>query len=310
MFSISLVSRETGISVATLRKWETRYGFPKPARHNGYTRSYNKEDIAYLHEVKRLIDLGMRPSTIFAMSPIEFSAFVQTHPKQIASSKHIANSEQQFIEDVIGLLMSHDVKKIRKILDKKMKKLGAFNFVEEITQPLSFLIGEKWANGSISIFTERCYTQLMSQVLHTVQPANFQYDDNLPRVLLTTLSGERHTLWLDMVKAILSEQKAYCISLGAELPLLEIPLAAKNYKVNVVGLSFSRSFPKRGMSESLEKLRADLPENIVLWIGGSGAKQVTKLPDGIEIFSSAVDILAVFERYKKTHTANAVIDSS
>jgi DNA-binding transcriptional MerR regulator/methylmalonyl-CoA mutase cobalamin-binding subunit len=309
MFSISLVSRETGISVATLRKWETRYGFPKPARHNGYTRSYNKEDIAYLQEIKRLIDLGIRPSTIFAMSPIEFSKFVQTHPKHITSSKHIASSQQQFIEDVIGLLMSHDVKKIRKILEKKLEKLGAFNFVEEITQPLSFLVGEKWANGSISIFTERCYTQIMSQVLHTVQPANFQYDDNLPRVLLTTLSGERHTLGLDMVKAILSEQKAYCISLGAELPLLEIPLAAKNYKVNVVGLSFSCSFPKRAMFESLEKLRTDLPQNIALWIGGSGATQLTKLPDGIEISRSAAEVLVVFECYKNTHAANAVIDS-
>lgn len=309
MFSISLVSRETGISVATLRKWETRYGFPKPARHNGYTRSYNKEDIAYLHEVKRLTDLGIRPSTIFAMSPIEFLAFVQTHPKQIASSKHIANSQQQFIEDVIGLLMSHDVKKIRKMLEKKLKKLGAFTFVEEITQPLSFLVGEKWANGSISIFTERCYTQLMSQVLHTVQPTNFQYDDNLPRFLLTTLSGERHTLGLDMVKAILSEQKAYCISLGAELPLLEIPPAAKNYKINVVGLSFSYSFPKRGMSESLEKLRADLPENIALWIGGSGTKQLTKLPDGIDMSNSAAEVLAAFEKYKKKYATHAVIDS-
>jgi DNA-binding transcriptional MerR regulator/methylmalonyl-CoA mutase cobalamin-binding subunit len=302
MFSISLVSRETGISVATLRKWETRYGFPKPARHNGYTRSYNKEDIAYLHEVKRLIDLGMRPSTIFAMSPIEFSTFVKTHPKQMV------NSEPKFIEDIIGLLISHDVKTIRTILEKKLKKLGAFHFVENIAQPLTFLVGEKWANGSISVFSSHCYTQLMSQVLNTVQPANFQWDDNLPRILLTTLSGERHTLGLDMVKAILSEQKAYCINLGAELPLLEIPQAARNYEVNVVGLSFSSSFSKRAINESLKKLRADLPENIGLWVGGTGASQLKKLPEGIEISSSTADVLAVFEKYKKTHVVQAVTD--
>lgn len=110
-----------------------------------------------------------------------------------------------------------------------------------------------------------------------------------------------------MVKALLSEQKAHCINLGAEVPLLEIPQAALHYKVNVVGLSFSASFPKRAMTESLKQLRLSLAPEIGLWIGGSGAKQVTKLPDGIEISRSTAEVLAVFERYKKTH---AVIDSS
>jgi methanogenic corrinoid protein MtbC1 len=150
----------------------------------------------------------------------------------------------------------------------------------------------------------------MSQVLNSVEPANFECDDNLPRVLLATLSGERHTLGLDMVKALLIQQKAYCINLGAEVPLLEISQAALNYKANIVGLSFSHSYPKRAINESLKKLRADLPDNIRLWIGGMGAKQVTKLPDGIEISCSTAEILAVLERYKKTHAADAVIDLS
>jgi methanogenic corrinoid protein MtbC1 len=299
MFSISLVSRETGISIATLRKWEERYGFPKPARNNGYTRSYSKEDVVHLHEVKRLIDLGIRPSIIFAMSQSEFLNLTQQHPV------NAINKEQKFIDDVLSLLVLHDVKKLRKILEKKLKKIGVFDFIEQIAQPLTVLVGEKWADGSISVFTEHCYTEQMSQVLNSVEPANFECDETLPRILLATLSSERHTLGLDMVKALLSDQKACCINLGAEVPLLEIPQAAINYNVNIVGLSFSSSFPKRAINESLKKLRANLPENIALWIGGTGAQQLTKLPDGVEISCTAADVLAVFERYKKTH---AVID--
>jgi methanogenic corrinoid protein MtbC1 len=295
MFSISLVSRETGISIAALRKWEERYGFPKPVRHNGYTRSYSKQDVAHLHEVKRLLDLGMRPSKLFLVTPSEFSALVLAHPTRAATI------EQKFIEDVIELLISHEIKKLRKILEKKLKKLGVLDFVEKVAQPLTVLVGQKWADGVISIFTEHCYSEQMSQVLNNVQPANFECDENLPRILLATLSGERHTLGLDMVKALLSEQKACCINLGAEVPLLEIPQAAIHYKVNVVGLSFSSSFSKRAINESLKKLRADLPENIGLWIGGSGAKQLAKLPEGVEISCSTTEVLAVFERYKNTH---------
>jgi DNA-binding transcriptional MerR regulator/methylmalonyl-CoA mutase cobalamin-binding subunit len=301
MYSISLISRETGISVATLRKWEARYGFPKPVRNNGYTRSYSEEDLMYLHQVKRLIDLGIRPSVIFAMSSSEFFELMQQHPN------NVINLQQKFIDDILNLLVLHDVKKLRKSLDKKLKKLGVFDFVEQIAQPLTVLVGEKWADGSISIFTEHCYTEQMSQVLNSVEPSKFECDETLPRILLATLSGERHTLGLDMVKAVLSDQKACCINLGAEVPLLEIPQAAINYKVNVVGLSFSSSFPKRAISESLKKLRATLPENISLWIGGTGAKQLAKLPENVEISCSIAEVLAVFERYKKIHTT---IDSS
>lgn len=91
MFSISLVSRETGISIAALRKWEERYGFPKPVRHNGYTRSYSKQDVAHLHEVKRLLDLGMRPSKLFLVTPSEFSALehvLKVQKLRFKSSKH------------------------------------------------------------------------------------------------------------------------------------------------------------------------------------------------------------------------------
>jgi DNA-binding transcriptional MerR regulator/methylmalonyl-CoA mutase cobalamin-binding subunit len=301
MYSISLISRETGISVATLRKWEARYGFPKPVRNNGYTRSYSEEDLMYLHQVKRLIDLGIRPSVIFTMSSSEFFELMQQHPN------NVINLQQKFIDDILNLLVLHDVKKLRKSLDKKLKKLGVFDFVEQIAQPLTVLVGEKWADGSISIFTEHCYTEQMSQVLNSVEPSKFECDETLPRILLATLSGERHTLGLDMVKAVLSDQKACCINLGAEVPLLEIPQAAINYKVNVVGLSFSSSFPKRAISESLKKLRATLPENISLWIGGTGAKQLAKLPENVEISCSIAEVLAVFERYKKIHTT---IDSS
>jgi methanogenic corrinoid protein MtbC1 len=300
MFSISLVSRETGISIATLRKWEARYGFPKPERNNGYSRSYSAEDVAHLQDVKRLIDLGIRPSIIFTMSSSEFSKLTQQHPKKTI------NLQQQFIDDFLNLLVSHDVKKIRKILEKKLKKLGPLDFIEQIAQPLTILVGEKWADGSISVFTEHCYTEQMSQVLNSVDPAKFECDETLPRILLATLSGERHALGLDMVKLLLSEQKACCINLGAEVPLLEIPQAAINYKVNVVGLSFSSSFPKRAISESLKKLRANLPENIALWIGGSGAKQLAKLPDGVEISCSTAEVLAVFESYKKIYAVTHI----
>lgn len=298
MFSIGLTSRETGISVATLRKWEERYGFPKPTRTNGNSRTYSQEDLEYLREVKRLIDLGMRPSKLFACSPDEFLTLVK---KNLPLEK--LNSEQKFIDDVLNLLISHEVKMLRKVLEKKLKKLGVFEFIEKVAQPLTIMVGEKWADGSISVFTEHCYSEQMSLVLSNINALQLKCDENAPRILLATLPGEKHTLGLDMAKALLTEQKACCISLGAEVPLLDLPKAAVHYKAHIVGVSFSESFPKRAISESLKQLRAALPKEIGLWIGGTGVKQLVKIPDGIEVSCSAAEIINAYLRYAKQFSA-------
>jgi methanogenic corrinoid protein MtbC1 len=290
MFSISLVSRETGISVATLRKWEQRYGIPKPNRHNGYTRSYSHEEIVQLQKIKRLIDQGAKPSQVLTDNSI-----VLNTPNV---SPIIQSSETDFIHHVLTILIKHEMKKLPALLEKKLKKLGIFDFVEQVAQPLTVAVGEKWSSGELSIFVEHYYTQQMSLILTNAAIRKERDSKNIPRILLTTLSGEKHTLGLAMVQALLFNENACCINLGAELPLSEFQKAAKDYHVNIVGLSFSSAFPKRTMLPALTELRRNLPAEIDLWIGGTGAKQISVLPDGIQALYSPSEIIAAFSAYK------------
>ena len=58
--TLKAVSRRTGIPAATLRTWERRYGFLRPARSaNGY-RLYGEQEIAQVLQVKRLLEQGVR----------------------------------------------------------------------------------------------------------------------------------------------------------------------------------------------------------------------------------------------------------
>jgi DICT domain-containing protein/predicted DNA-binding transcriptional regulator AlpA len=49
--SISAVSARTGVSVATLRSWEERFGFPQPARLAGGHRRYDDRDVEHILRV-------------------------------------------------------------------------------------------------------------------------------------------------------------------------------------------------------------------------------------------------------------------
>lgn len=50
--SIGEVAELIGVSVMTIRSWERRYGWPRPARTHGSHRRYSEDD------VRRLIALG------------------------------------------------------------------------------------------------------------------------------------------------------------------------------------------------------------------------------------------------------------
>jgi methanogenic corrinoid protein MtbC1 len=296
MFSIGSVSRETGIPTATLRKWEERYSFPKPNRHNGHTRSYSHEEIIYLHEIKKRIDQGERPSQLFGKNSVAL-----THLKSVVNQ---SSSQAAFINQAIEMLIAHEMKTLHTLLEKKLKKLGIFKFIVQVAKPLTIAVGDKWADGILDVFTEHCYSQQMYSLLHsTVKPKTDCAI--MPRILLATLPGEKHTLGLAMMQALLFSENANCINLGAELPLLEFPKAATHYHANIVGVSFSIAFPQRSLLPAITQLRASLPSDVALWVGGSGAKRLVTVPSGIELLCSAAEVVAAFSAYKTKFTIHS-----
>ncbi len=62
IYNIGVVSRMTGIPVATLRVWERRYQFPSAGRTAGGHRLYSEQELARLRWVKSTIDEGMQTS--------------------------------------------------------------------------------------------------------------------------------------------------------------------------------------------------------------------------------------------------------
>src|SRR5258705_4212875 len=61
LFSIGAVARMLDLSAATIRTWETRYGFVVPQRSGGGQRLYSRDQVDQLRFVKDEVDAGRRP---------------------------------------------------------------------------------------------------------------------------------------------------------------------------------------------------------------------------------------------------------
>ena len=145
------------------------------------------------------------------------------------------------------------------------------------------------------MFEEHLFTELTARVLR--QAIASVPGGTEPRVLLTTLPKEPHEIGLLMVEAVLSLEGAQCISLGTEMPLMEIVDAVAAHQVDVVALSFSAAFPMRQTRALLEQLRSVLSATTELWAGGAGVRNLPA-PDGVMCMASLDSAVAAVNRWR------------
>jgi DICT domain-containing protein len=93
-FAISDVAEQTGIAAGTIRMWETRYGFPVPARTTGGYRRYTTEDVDTLRRVVALRHRGL--SVPAAIERAQETGASTDHPSiyaAVAATDHGARSQ-------------------------------------------------------------------------------------------------------------------------------------------------------------------------------------------------------------------------
>lgn len=291
-YNIAAVERDTGLSKDTLRVWERRYGFPKPLRDRHDERLYSLPQLEKLRLLRLLIDYGHRPGKIINRSVSELT--------QLISSRSPAQTPPPEIDGIIELLLRHDVENFRNALLQALMKQGLLRFVTETVTALNHWIGEAWLTGRVAIFDEHLYSEHIQNILRNAiiaQPGR----GSAPRVLLTSLPGEKHRIGLLMVEAVLTAEGAACVALGTETPVIDIKNAVPAYAVDVVALSFSSAVTQSAALAGLTELRSLLPEGVEIWGGGGALARTRKAPDGILLLRSFDDMRYALERWRVEH---------
>lgn len=297
--SIATVERDTGLSKDTLRVWERRYGFPKPLRDSNGERVYPADQLEKLRVVRRLMDSGLRPGKVVAEPLHALHARVRALPE----SAPCAEGEFLAAAEALRLLKAHQVAELRQLLTHTLMQLGLQRFVVEVVAPLNELVGNAWMEGSIQIFEEHLYAEQLQHLLRQAIGSLVQGEQG-PRILLTTLPGEKHKLGLLMAEACLSIEGAQCMSLGVETPAWDIVQAARAHHVDIVGLSFSQAIPVKVARDGVSDLRKRLDRKIGLWAGGSLWQRARKNISGVTLIAPLTAIPDVLRAWCAQHAGD------
>ena len=280
--SIAEIESASGLTRDVVRKWESRYGFPRPARDENGDRTYPADQVACLQLIRRLLGAGMRPGKIVGLDQANLEVLVN----QVAPASAAARLD--CLQTVLAALSHQDISLVGQILRGQLNRLGLSQFVRETVSLLNIAVGEAWLRRDIRVFEEHLYSEAVRDILHDAI-RTVSAPSGSPRVLLSTPPGEQHTIGLLMADAVLSLEGCCCVRLGAQTPLLEIVAAVTACRVDVVGLSFSIAHPMREAAHFLNDLRHRLDPSVEIWAGGAGISRLPRMK-GVRIITDLGEI--------------------
>jgi DNA-binding transcriptional MerR regulator len=279
--SIRVVSRITGLSIDTLRMWERRYGFPTPLRSSSGNRIYSESEVKRLQLVVKALKVGYRVSDALRLDE---SALVELLANPSVIQPETDDGVEHTIERLLGLLRSHELDELSRVLRRESSRLGGQPFIVKVVAPLLQSTGEAWAAGTLAIYQEHLLSNLLAAELTRLSNA-FDNPDG-PAVLFATLPRERHGLSLQMIAVYCQHLGVRPYVVGTDLPLTEIVQAVNALGAQAVALSASSNSPVTAVHDHLEVLARDLPEAVQIWLGGRGAQTLEHLPSKVRLLTT------------------------
>lgn len=268
-YPLRAASRLTGVSPALLRAWEKRYEVVVPLRTPGGTRRYSAEDLSRLKLVKAAVDAGHRIGRVAKLDTTELERLT-------ADSTSTAPGG---FDQVFAALDRLDGNEAQRLLAMHLSSLGPTRFARDFAVPLVHEIGERWANEGFSIASEHLATAVLRAMFGSALRPDAAAQEG-PSIVFATPPGERHELGLQMAALTAMGAGANPVYLGAELPLEELLHAAKQTGASAIALSVVTISPTKA-DKALAELRAGLPDEIHLWVGGH-VVNFLELASGIE----------------------------
>lgn len=262
-YRIRAVSELVGVSIATLRAWERRYGVPTPARTASAYRLYSDADVQTIRQMNDLVQGGMAPAEASRQVLAEGRASVAPASEEpidpyAAACDRIVAATVDLSPDAVELEVARAL------------TLGpALTIFERALGPALTRIGDLWHDGTITIAEEHLASQIITNALgdlvRLAQPAEASR-----RAVLACFADEDHVAALHGVALQFASWGFRVVVVGARTPPSAIGRVVEALAPDVVALSATIT-PAPARARELIDAYADACRDVVWLVGGQAS---------------------------------------
>jgi len=271
--TVKTVAQRTGLSAHVIRVWEKRYQAVTPGRTQGNQRLYSDDEIARLELLRDATLAGHSIGRVAQLPEEKLRALVDvTRAPQAQVMAGPSNTENagELVLQALRSIEALDSSQLEKVLIRAAVGLGQMGFLNDVVAPLAHQIGERWVQGGISAAHEHMASAAIRFVLAQTARA-MAVHPTAPQLVVATPAGQLHELGAAMAGTLAAHHGWRVTYLGSSLPATEIASAVRQSGARVVALSIVYPHDDSNLAGELENLRACLPAETKILVGGRAA---------------------------------------
>lgn len=225
LFSISQLSRYSGIKPHTIRIWEQRYDALKPTRSEGNTRYYDSEQLRRLLNIVSLTNTtNYKISELCQMSDKKLFDMINA---EVDRSIRPENQHEYYISQLIAGATSFDELHFDKMLMKSLVRYGVKEAYLNVIYPLLVRTGLMWLSDVLSPASEHFMSNLLKQKIFVAIDGLPPAKSTADKWLLFLKEDEFHEIGLLFANYMIRLSGRQVVYLGSNVPLASLTQAIR-----------------------------------------------------------------------------------
>lgn len=267
MYTIKRAAELTGLSVATLRAWERRYGIVTPQRTDGGYRLYDADAVRALTVMSSLVQEGWTPrlaadETVRLLAEERAGVVGGASPAVPAGPVVPLSADERLVDAAVRL----DPVALSELLDEVFSRGSFERVVDGWLMPALSGLGAAWSDGRVTVAGEHLVSYAVQRRLAAAYEAA-GFPVGAARVLVGLPPGARHELGLLAFATAARRAGLATTYVGADVPAEDWSAAVSTHGAVAAVLAAPTAGDLPALDSVVTELRAHHPD-LVIAIGG------------------------------------------
>ena len=245
----------------------------QPQRTEGGQRNYSDADIERLKLLVSATEAGRQIGQVARLPDDELRAMVAADESALPAQSTTPDNQPEvgaYLVNALDAVEQFDSATLESTLRAAALRLPSEQMLDHVMGPLLQMIGSGWNEGRFPPANGHLATTIIRRVLTWMTEYPVVGED-APAIVVCTPAFQMHDLGAMLVATAAASNGWRVTYLGASLPARELVRAATLAKADTIALSIVHPTDDIRVVHDLRELRASLPAQTALVVGGAGA---------------------------------------